>query len=274
MFYNTHKLFTIGQFAKLHEINKKTLMWYDEIGILKPAVIKENGYRYYSFQQSSILETILMLRELNVSISEIQDFMQNRSASSLETLLENKVRELDDTISHLRSLRAIMNEKRWNMSTIRNLDISEFSIVEKPETHYLVTVPISHDTPFEQEIELVVTETKKYQLRRLHDASYGAILPVENLYCGNLNGYSALYIELPFPTHRKGLHVQPKGKYLRAFCKGDWNNLPGRYTEILAYAKENNLQFCGSAYEKGINELVIDTLDDYITQIEIPIKTE
>lgn len=129
------------------------------------------------------------------------------------------------------------NEKRWNMSTIRSLDISEFSIVEKPETHYLVTVPISHDTPFEQEIELAVTETKKYQLRRLHDASYGAILPVENLYCGNLNGYSALYIELPFPTHRKGLHVQPKGKYLRAFCKGDWNNLPGRYTEITGHQR-------------------------------------
>lgn len=50
--------------------------------------------------------------------------------------------------------------------------------------------------------------------------------------------------------------------------------MPGRYTEILDYAKENNLQFFGSAYEKGINELVIDTLDDYITQIEIPIKTE
>lgn len=74
MFFDTNKLFTIGQFAKLHEINKKTLMWYDEIGILKPTVIKENGYRYYSFQQSSILETILMLRELNISISEIQNF--------------------------------------------------------------------------------------------------------------------------------------------------------------------------------------------------------
>ena len=32
-------LFTIGQFAALHEINKKTLMWYDEIGLLKPAAI-------------------------------------------------------------------------------------------------------------------------------------------------------------------------------------------------------------------------------------------
>lgn len=274
MFYDTSNLFTIGQFAKLHEINKKTLMWYDEIGILKPALIKDNGYRYYSFQQSSLLETILMLRELNVSISEIQNFLKNRSTSSLETLLTDKINELDDTISHLRSLRAVMNEKCRNMSTIRNLDLSEFSIVEKPETHYFVTVPISHDTPFEQEIEMVVAETKKYQLRRLHDASYGAILPVENLYCGNFTSYSALYIELPFPTHLEGLHVQPKGSYLRTFCKGNWDHLPGRYMEILAYSKENHLQLCGCAYEKGINELVIDTLDDYITQIEIPIQTQ
>lgn len=272
MFYDTHKLFTIGQFAKLHEINKKTLMWYDEIGILKPAVVKENGYRYYSFHQSSLLETILMLRELNVSIPEIQDFLKNRSASSLETLLADKVRELDDTISHLKALRAIMNETRWNMSALRNLDLSEVSIVEKPETHYLVTVPISQGIPFEQEIERVVAEAKKYQLKRLHDASYGSILPVEDLYCGHYHNYSALYMELPFPTHRKGLHIQPKGTYLRAFCKGSWDKLPGRYMEILNYAKENRLQFYGFAYEKGINELVIDTFDDYITQIEIPIK--
>ena len=40
------KLFTIGQFAALHNINKKTLMWYDEIGLFKPAVVKEDGDRY------------------------------------------------------------------------------------------------------------------------------------------------------------------------------------------------------------------------------------
>ncbi|MFQ9015270.1 MAG: MerR family transcriptional regulator [Lacrimispora saccharolytica] len=274
MFYDINKLFTIGQFAKLHEINKKTLMWYDETGILKPAVIKENGYRYYSFQQSSILETILMLRELDVSISEIQDFLKNRSASSLETLLANKIKELDATISHLKSIRAIMDEKRRNMSTIRNLNLSEISIVDKPEAHYFVTVPTSYDTPLEKEVEMVVAEAKKYQLKRLHDASYGSILPVESLYCGNFNDYSALYIELPFPTRRKGLHVQPKGKYLRAFCKGAWDNLPERYMKILSYAKEYKLQFYGFAYERGINELVIDAMDDYITQIEIPVKIE
>ena len=50
------KLFTIGQFAALHGINKKTLMWYDEIGLFKPAFIhEENGYRLYSYYQSTEL---------------------------------------------------------------------------------------------------------------------------------------------------------------------------------------------------------------------------
>ncbi len=33
------KLLTIGQFAAMHGINKKTLMWYDEIGLFAPAAI-------------------------------------------------------------------------------------------------------------------------------------------------------------------------------------------------------------------------------------------
>ena len=93
-------LFTIGQFAALHEINKKTLMWYDEIGLLKPACVMENGYRYYSYQQSTVLETILMLRELNVSIEEIKLFLENRTIDTFDALLKEKIAELSQTISH------------------------------------------------------------------------------------------------------------------------------------------------------------------------------
>ena len=39
------KLFTIGQFAAIHGVTKKTLMWYDEMGLVTPAVIGENGDR-------------------------------------------------------------------------------------------------------------------------------------------------------------------------------------------------------------------------------------
>ena len=113
-----------------------------------------------------------------------------------------------------------MNETRWNMSALRNLDLSEVSIVEKPETHYLVTVPISQGIPFEQEIEKVVVEAKKYQLKRLHDASYGSILPVEDLYCGHYHNYSALYMELPFPYPPKGASYSAKRNLSKGFLQG------------------------------------------------------
>ena len=66
-------------------------MWYDEIGLFKPVAINpQNGYRCYNYHQSPILETILLLRELDVSIAEIQHFMKNRSAFNLKCLLDEK----------------------------------------------------------------------------------------------------------------------------------------------------------------------------------------
>ena len=44
--------------------------------------------------------------------------------------------------------------------------------------------------------------------------------------------------------------------------------------EVIQPAKKQGTTLCGYAYETGINELVIDSIDDYITQIEIPIKPE
>lgn len=264
-------LFTIGQFAALHEINKKTLMWYDEIDLLKPACIKENGYRYYSYQQSAVLETILMLRELNVPIEDIRRFMENRTVDSFETLLNERIAELDRTISHLRGVRRVLHNHRQDMETLRSLDLSSIQLIEK-ESRCLVAVDVSENMPFEKEIGQVIAEAKKHQLRRLHDASYGAMLPVERLYRGEYSAYEALYIELPVPASKKGLHVQPAGTYLRAFSRGDWDRIPERYQEILAHAEREGLRLCGYAYETGINELVIDRMDDYITQIEIPVQ--
>ena len=273
MLKEKNALFTIGQFAALHEINKKTLMWYDEIGLLKPACIKENGYRYYSYQQSAELETILMLRELNVSLEEIRKFMENRTIETFDCILQEKIAELKETIAHLRSVQKVLLNHRQDMETLRSLDLSSITLVEK-QSRYLAAVHAAANASFDQAAELVIAETKKYQLRRLHDASYGAMLPVESIYQGRFSEYTALYIEMPCPVSKKGLYLQPAGTYLRAFCKGSWDRLPDQYRKILAYAKQQGLTLHGCAYETGINELVIDSMEDYITQIEILVTPE
>ena len=118
------KLLTIGQFAALHGINKKTLMWYDEIGLFRPVVVNpENGYRYYNYHQSSILETILLLRELDVSVNEIQEFMKDRSALSLKNLLDEKIAELDLKITHLKAVKKTLSNYHQNMETLLTMDL-------------------------------------------------------------------------------------------------------------------------------------------------------
>ena len=266
-----NKLLTIGQFAAMHGINKKTLMWYNEIGLFRPASVNpENGYRYYDYHQSPVLETILLLRDLDVSIHEIQDFMKDRSAGNLKQLLEEKMADLDKQIAHLQAVRTTLSAHRQNMDTLLTMDLSEISVVEREE-RCLVTVEIDRDTSFEREVELITAETEKYQLGRLHKASYGSMISVSSLLSGRYDDYSRLFIEIPFLSYRAGLHMAPGGKYLRAFCKGEWDRLPKRYQEIFDYAREHGLTPYGYSYEMGINENVIERIEDYIVQIEIPI---
>ena len=266
------KLLPIGQFAALHGVNKKTLMWYDEVGLFRPAVVNsQNGYRYYSYQQSQTLETILLLREMGVSVKEIKAFMQERSAASMEKLLGEKIEELDREISHKKAVRETLAKHRRNMQTLLSMDLEEISIVEK-KGRRLVTVELSADTSFEKAVEMITDETKKYQLSYLHDASYGSMIAVESLYAGNFEDYPSLFIEIPFPIRRSGLHVQPAGTYLRAFYRGPWEDMDIRYREILSYAEKQGITFYGFSYEVVLNENVVEREEDAIVQIEIPVR--
>ena len=266
------KLLTIGQFAALHGINKKTLMWYDEIGLFRPAAINpENGYRGYNYHQSSILETILLLRELDVPIHEIQAFMDHRSAASLEALLGEKIEALDRSMAHLRAVRKTLANHRDNMQTLLTMDLSEIRVIEKQERH-LVTVDIDPADTFDKQVEMITAETKKYQLRRLHDASYGTMIAVESLRAGDFSDYSKLFIEIPFPIKKAGLHQQPGGSYMRAFYQGPWEDIYLCYRKIFDCARGQGLSLTGYSYETIINETVIDRAEDAIVQIEIPAR--
>lgn len=275
MHTDKNKLFTIGQFAAIHGTTKRTLMWYDEMGILKPAFVGENGYRYYTYTQSSALETILMLRELNVSVDEIRAFMVERSADRMEQLLKEKITEVERSIQKLKSIQQVLVSRHQDMMTLLHLDLSEICIAEKGKS-YLAVVPMPRQEAAEEitetQIEKVIEETRNRQIHCLHDAVYGSMISVEKLFHGDFEHYDAMYIEVPNPASKKGLHLQPAGKYLRAFCKGSWDKLPEKYREILAYAKEKGISLYDYSYETGINESVISDFEDYITQIEIPIK--
>lgn len=265
------KVFTIGQFAALHNINKKTLMWYDEIGLFKPAVIQENGYRCYTYSQSPRLETILMLRELHMSIPEIQRFLGDCSMEGFVCLLEEKMAEVDRETERLKNIRGALAEQHTAFSGLLHADLTRVDLVEREE-ELLYLVASERDLSLEDEIETVIEAARAHKIKSLRDAAYGSIIAVSSLMRSEFDQYDGLFMKVSQPVLQKGVHVKPRGRYLRAYCRGSWDRLPDRYRDLLQYARERELSLWGYAYETGVNERAITSIDEYITQIEIPVK--
>ena len=93
--------FSTGEFAKLCNVNKKTLFYYDEIGLFKPEIVKENGYRYYSVYQLEVFDIIHTLRDLGVPLKQIKSFIDERNPKSVVKFFEYKTGEIENEIKCL-----------------------------------------------------------------------------------------------------------------------------------------------------------------------------
>lgn len=87
--------YTVQKLGRLAGISTRTLRYYDEIGILKPARINASGYRIYSQGEVDRLQQILFYRELGVSLDEIGDILNTPSFDALKALNEHREKLLD-----------------------------------------------------------------------------------------------------------------------------------------------------------------------------------
>jgi MerR family transcriptional regulator, thiopeptide resistance regulator len=96
-------MFTVKQLSKMASISPRTLHYYDEIGLLKPTRVGENGYRYYGDESLLRLQQILFYRELDMPLEDIKKIMGRRDFDILSALESHK-RELLKRIAHVEGL--------------------------------------------------------------------------------------------------------------------------------------------------------------------------
>jgi DNA-binding transcriptional MerR regulator len=93
-------MFKIGEFSKLSQVPAKTLRYYDEIGLLKPAVVDRfTGYRYYSADQITRLNRLLVYKGLGFSLEQIAPLLDAPPApAELRSILQKRQSELQKQI--------------------------------------------------------------------------------------------------------------------------------------------------------------------------------
>lgn len=119
--------YTVKKLAALSGVSVRTLRFYDEIGLLKPALRKQNNYRCYEQEQVMMLQQILFYRELNFSLQDIQRMISSDDFNKIDALISHKqvlaqnldrtqrlMKTIDQTIAHLRGDITIREEELFS----------------------------------------------------------------------------------------------------------------------------------------------------------------
>jgi DNA-binding transcriptional MerR regulator len=116
--------YTVKQLAKHSGVSSRTLHYYDEIGLLKPAYLADNNYRYYEEKQVLMLQQILFYKELKFPLSDIKKILNDDSFNIIAALRSHKnlltsdldrtrtlIETIDATITHLKGKTMIKLEE-------------------------------------------------------------------------------------------------------------------------------------------------------------------
>lgn len=105
----------VKQLATIAGVSTRTLHYYDEIGLLKPSAVGDNGYRYYDETCMLRLQQILFFREMDFNLADIQEIINQPDFDMIQALsghkenlygqlayLEKLLATIDNTISHIK----------------------------------------------------------------------------------------------------------------------------------------------------------------------------
>ncbi len=114
---------TVNEVSKLTGVSIRTLQYYDQIGLLKPAEYTESGYRLYDDAALEKLQQILLFKELEFPLKDIKEII-NRSDFDKTKALEQQIELLELKKEHIENLLNLCNYLKTR--GVRKLDFTAF----------------------------------------------------------------------------------------------------------------------------------------------------
>lgn len=265
--------FTTSEFAKICGVTKHTLFHYDAIGILKPEIVKENGFRYYSYKQFYTFDIIAVLKEAGTSLNEIKEYISNQNTEHFLKMLRQKQQQLVEEQRKLEQMQRLLQGAIDNTELALHVECGR-PWVEECEEEYFIAVRLSKDGGEKDHVKKIY---KIFDYCDEHQIDYdfpiGAIICKTSVEDGV---YDPDYYtnKINYKHKCELLHIKPKGTYCIMNHKGPYEALPESYEKLKSYIASNNLSIMGNAYEyELLSYLAVGDPDKYVIQIAIQIHS-
>lgn len=143
-------MYTVKQLSDVAGVSVRTLHYYDEIGLLKPSSVAENGYRHYDADAVLRLQQILFYREIGLGLLQIKDVLDSPDF---------------DLVSALQSHRVVLQERIERLQSLVNT-------VDSTIMHLVGDVPMSEEKRLFEAFSHSDEKQKQYEQEIMNDPRY------------------------------------------------------------------------------------------------------
>ena len=263
-------LYKIGMFAAMNHVTVKTLRFYEEQGLLMPALIHpDTGYRYYTLSQMAVLHQITALKLAGFTLEEIADI---NSGADEEAVLLKKKAELLAKIADLTRQIAVVDGYLSKKKTRLSAPVLVKTIPETTVACMRIRLD-SYDCLFDRMPEMGALMEK---------AGCSCALPE---YCftnylepGYKNGDILVEIcesVVEAKEETGGLHFKtlPEIQAACVFHKGSYRTFSESYETVLRYIEENGYEIAGEIRESYIDGVWNqDDESEWLSEIQVPVR--
>ncbi len=268
------KLFQIGDMAKLFHISVSSLRYYESLGLLTPeCVAPDTGYRYYSVRQFEVLNTIRYLRELDMPLPEISDFLKNRDIDRMEEKLRQQKAEIERKRLELQRIerRIDNNLRRIGDAQDSELDVIKYAAAPAMRIVWMDTaLKISSSL----DMEMPIRELEQSQAETaLFLGKVGVGISAENLEAGSFEQYDGVFLILDDEDRFDGKTVLlPETQCVAVRFRGSHTEAAEQYRRLMEHIRAHGMKPSGFSREiTMIDYGITSDREKFVTEISIPV---
>ncbi|WP_321387116.1 MerR family transcriptional regulator [uncultured Enterococcus sp.] len=257
---------SISEFAELSGIKRKTLIYYDQIHLLKPRKVSEKGYRYYHYHQLYAVNMIIFFKDIGMSLEEIKEYSQLTSADQMITLIQIQKEKIRQKQLYYNRMEKMMDLQIQSLRETTNFDDSSIFLTYYEEVPLFFGDTLYHGV--NSRVSVALRELYHQCLKAGYEFPYpsGMAMHLDKTYTSE-GAVAQYYMKVP-----ESSTVRPKGNYLECYAQGHGEYQTG-YEKLIEYAERKNLSIAGTLYIDFIqNELVAQNFDDFIMKMMIQVE--
>lgn len=263
--------FSIGELARQQGISRQTLLFYDRIGLFRPAYTDPaNGYRYYSIKQLDELDTICIMKRIGLSLGEIGAYLKSYTLDESLLALRRQQAAIERQISELQLVKSRVEQRCAQLEHAAAIRArSDRVTVETLAAQHLLVQAVSAPYSLDQ----VSIATKECFVRSFREGlpifyQSGAIVPRERILAGHYTEAAYAFVPIERTEHTAGVITLPAGRCVCTYHRGDYRSIGSSYERLLRHCAAHGLRICSDSYEFAINDyLSTGDESEYLTKL-------